>query len=1073
MNVKEILENLFSNKGIYQNINPKTKSGNIDMSNSVFAQKVKVDQYCLNIPGNKLTNMLLKGNNISIEDYNYKMGLGDSFIGVERPFPVTMMASRDELVDKLILNLKNINWIHIYGEIWSGKTHLLYLLSEKVFDYKWLSLDGLYDDNIIFHLKSSMQYVTNKFASNTQEILDNYVCSMSPKSVLFIDGIQTKHINSNEFLALLGALYRACINKDIKLITSGYSDFNNEMYNYISKGDFYSESIPGLSVEDIEELLDKYGAPKDKRFKQISKVLAVYSGVTPGLVVEAIKDTKYTDWEIDEKFWEKIFSSDIGSLEEILEELLVSKLSEEERILLFRISYVGHDFPENILSELAKIKPAINDFMKIKLQLYSRWIQRDNSLTKANKLYTSIAKKNLSADEKTKIDEIIVDYFNNLKSINQIDFINLTAHLINLGKFDDVGILYAQMLASMIEKKISTEQIPISEFWYELPLPSNMSTEVKILVRMQQVRYSAFFNKDTSLPLLDLVEIVNKTHTGGEYVLMLIVMSNTDNKVVSICIDTALKNNLWGECRKKLMNMLEGSVCWKYKNMDIFDLSILIYALSISSLGEMQVFSQHLIQCDPNEICRIVENNNNLLLSVAERVREDTNDYDIYDNILTNILEWAKANSLEVVATELIIAKMRLYSENLNDYDATLELYKSTLKVIKSNSSRHFIIDAMAKINVDNKNICNDKALITSAYESMGKSSRDQICDIYTCLNYMEYISEKNKKLEASERMLNIGRDLKNSKVELSIYYRVIGEYYINAYLCGELKLNFKGFYDYILDLLSSNFDLKKNLIVYITHMIGYIVPDVVSNSPPQKLEGGYIYTPPYRKMLMNINKSELVANLYSEIKESQSLLLISELAFYYQEKEIANTIVINLVSEGKLITDIASCIFYLSSFLSHILIKNCFFEQYFDLVTKFIEQNGTNQKVILRFISFIALYVIHDSNEKEMAFVDDKLIDLLCNYGCDEYTKKYFKEFGRILQTFKNEEGEYEILLWCGSRLEGTDKSNICGVINILMLATTKKERNQDLVLAVNSFLKELSLDDDVFVRNVVNEFN
>lgn len=39
-------------------------------------------------------------------------------------------------------------------------------------------------------------------------------------------------------------------------------------------------------------------------------------------------------------------------------------------------------------------------------------------------------------------------------------------------------------------------------------------------------------------------------------------------------------------------------------------------------------------------------------------------------------------------------------------------------------------------------------------------------------------------------------------------------------------------------------------------------------------------------------------------------------------------------------------------------------------------------------------------------------------------------------------------------------------------MFATTKKERNQDIILAVNSFLKILSLEDDVFVRNIMNKF-
>ena len=54
------------------------------------------------------------------------------------------------------------------------------------------------------------------------------------------------------------------------------------------------------------------------------------------------------------------------------------------------------------------------------------------------------------------------------------------------------------------------------------------------------------------------------------------------------------------------------------------------------------------------------------------------------------------------------------------------------------------------------------------------------------------------------------------------------------------------------------------------------------------------------------------------------------------------------------------------------------------------------------------------------MAFVESTFINLLCNYDGDILAKKYFYEFGEILEVSYNEDGDYKILTWCGDKIAG-----------------------------------------------------
>ncbi len=739
--------------------------------------------------------------------------------------------------------------------------------------------------------------------------------------------------------------------------------------------------------------------------------------------------------------------------------------------MLYRVSYVGHNIPNNIYSLLAKISPQIDDPDRIKLNLNNRWIQNDREIIIVDKLYKSIAEKKLSNVEKEKVHEIMVDHYKHLKQIDQLDFINLVSHLNYLDKQDDVGYIYTQALSSMIEQNIMDDHFGISKFWNELPLPNNMSSEIKVLVRMQQVRYLSLVQQDYIFALKDLIEIVNETNIGGEFILILMVLSKMDFTLCNMCMDVALNNNLWGESQNKLLELMNGSIIWEYEGMNIFDTAIIVYALSINTLEEMRVFVSHLIRCNKNDILRVIENNQNLFFCVWERVRKNSYDYIDYENILNSVLEWTD-DRLQIIAAQIYVIKMRISFDKSNDYYNTLQIYNEVIEKFTTVESRHILVDAISKINIESESVDKDFLLIEEAYITISYENKEFFDNIYTCLNYMEYIPNVDKKLIAAKQMLNLCKNADIDTGDITTCYKVEGEYFINAYLCGEFKNCFNEFYMFIMKLINDEFKLRRNFLVYMAHIIGYLVPDIISNKPPTKLENDEIYAPPARKMFINMNQSDELADLFSDLKVNQMLLLTAELAFYYNKKEIANTIIIKLVEEEKVYSENSSLVLCINGFLTFILLENGFYKQFIDLVYLYFLKRGTNEQITLRLIVYITLFTVDISKKKGQAYVDNDLIDTLSLYEGDDITKMYFKEFSKILKTFRDENGDFDILTWCGNKLKGTNKNNICGVINILMLAMLAKNRNKKVVQAVDELLNNCSMSDDVFVKKIINQF-
>ncbi len=248
--IEKSLKNIFEEA--FLSINELNDIEHIKLTN-VISKKIDESNYNIKCEIQDATKLIIneykKNFKNNIDDYQLMIINQDisEVHNFDRPLPLSRIAKRKDLVDQLISQLKQDNWIHLYGGIWSGKTQLLYLISERILDYKWIDLDSLDTNNIISNIKYIMQSLCKKVGNSSQEIIDNFVGIIPKKSIILIDGIQLKHINLKGFSALLGSLFQSCVDNDIKIISSGYCDIKIQMQDYIGNEHISSLNIPSLN----------------------------------------------------------------------------------------------------------------------------------------------------------------------------------------------------------------------------------------------------------------------------------------------------------------------------------------------------------------------------------------------------------------------------------------------------------------------------------------------------------------------------------------------------------------------------------------------------------------------------------------------------------------------------------------------------------------------------------------------------------------------------------------------------------------------------------------------------------
>lgn len=1053
--IKELFEKCFNE------INSDIKSLELQKAtNSIFVQN---DRNTMGIKDDiKDVKELIEG--VANSEYKKKLSVDNrkkimGFSIVDRSIKGSI---RKDEVTFILGKLKEMSWIHIWGEVWSGKTQFLKLISDRVYNYKYIDLDQFNSIYNIEELYIGMAEVCGCTNIEKEKIIDLFLLHGMSEGVLFIDGIHEAALN-DKIIELISLFSIKCNESKIKLITCGYSDISKSLRNYCDVTDCFIYRLPGLSEQEVTEIMFKNNMPQNTVDKKIAKFLSAGFGNIPALVMELIFELKEKRWVVDEDYFTDLLMAKSDNVEIQLERIIFSRILDENvRKLLYRIAGVGHDVPVKVLNEIGEIEPKIKELDKARYIITSRWGIEKEGMISLPRVFTKVANKYLTESEKEELHIILINFYKETKILDEIAVINLISHLSDLRLYNELGELYINVLASMMDQNIKDDPCYFATFWSSLKLPEEMSVSIKAMIRMAQVRYLAFADKKYVYQLDELLKIVDSNHECGQFLLMLMPLLNSnDFNSHNKCMKKCLELNLWDEVDNELKVEIDRSnmIEWAYPDMSVFDLFIMKYSMLVSNVQEFKIFVLQLKRTPLQKLQKLLANAENVPFVVLERVRINLTDHEKeeYKDSLISLRSWAKETELDVLYWKANISFLRYLFE-------TRKLYEDALKFFEKNKSDiegeryHEFVDAMAKLLYECRDKNVDKKLIRESYNSLPDISKEIFEDIYTCIMYMDIASLQENK-DASKRMLEYALQPDKIHMDFSIYARAKSEYYINAYMNGHLKDVIIEFSEFVFRLVQDiDIPKRKVIIPLLVSDVLYMVSDIVYQTPPITLPNGESYAVPKRGRYWIIQNEDKVESLFSEDNEPPLLLMLAQLLEYYGYVEIADDFCKNIFSSKEITKPILSNLFVFNSYLLLTLAKHkkwkiiCWFIEY--LNDRFISDNDIS--VPIKTLLIISAYLADISKSGDFNKINLEKICLLEILNVKNSWKRYFIEYCKIVKVFVYEEGDTDILLECANKISNTDLDLLRGAIYILMYTRTSKENK----IAIQEIIKKVSVD-------------
>ena len=271
---------------------------------------------------------------------------GDGFAPIQtfiNPIPkVQGAATRDSLVDDLVISVKKHRAIFLSGSTGLGKTHLASLISERI-EGEWLWAN--FRDSSpseIKHKLHSIYCALDNAPSSTGLILDD------------IDFKKTRQFE-NEIICLLFSATQA----GREVIVTGYTPPPKQLLRKIWLEDDAVWPIPYLQPDDISLMLKNYGLNKQENSEAYTALIQSTTLGHPQLVHARVHNYASNGWpKIDD-----VSFTHFQDIEEVREEIrnrLVWEVpTDTAKGLLYRISLLNCQFPRELAIEIGQLDPSI------------------------------------------------------------------------------------------------------------------------------------------------------------------------------------------------------------------------------------------------------------------------------------------------------------------------------------------------------------------------------------------------------------------------------------------------------------------------------------------------------------------------------------------------------------------------------------------------------------------------------------------------------------------------------------------------------------------------------------------
>lgn len=775
------------------------------------------------------------------------------------------LCARQTAISNIIEDSNVMDWLHVSGSAWSGKTTTASLIVQKLTKTLWI--DFSYGEPI--NTIKAFEYCFKNILSSEESytiIIDN------------LPEIHTGDVFLNVFCGLICNIKK----HGHKIISFGTGAISNYILSHISEQygiNINSVPLPDFSVDDVVELMELFKAPHYLMSDRTSEFFLALSGKKPAAIKIMLHYLKSSNWDINSDQFLNIFSLDIDELTHEIKNVVNTSIKDEKtRELLYRISLVGHEINCHELEIIANVEPAINLVGERLDSLKEVWVTGDNFI-KANGLLRSISSSNLNSTTKIAIHDKMADSILSKRVLDQIDISNVICHLMASKRVNEAGRIYILAMQSLCESNIEyNDSFLFAKMWHTMPLPNDMDDSIKATIRLLQIIYFTQCGENCNYFANGLIELSKRNEKLHELLIAggaLLMQKNHGiaMKLINASNEQGIPSQ-FDLIKETGLNPLESIIKLTFMTAKELDDISTWFTLVKSNLT--------------NDAIRVLEKSDdaNLFRHGFERARlgiipSKVNDFLL---LIEEIFDYALSCSWIYLASGCATTLIRLASENQHNYDKAKVLYE---KYCAQNDNHIFVANAkycMGLLAVDHKDY--SFALKCLCDASSSREGLDDLDKVFCCANcYIAF--SKSSMLSEAKAAINqaLALTITAKNIESELHEELLFKIHFERLICLYLSKDFGDSLDsleYINNYLINNpIEGNEHFISITCHCLTYIHGDLLRHDPPKQL-GDEEYTVPYCGIMLNQSNTEEFKKQINKPKVSMINIVSAQLLDHF-----------------------------------------------------------------------------------------------------------------------------------------------------------------------------------------------
>ena len=433
-------------------------------------------------------------------------------VPIDPPPPVQLLANRQASVSQLARLLETTPYCAMHGDVGSGKTQLIVLLSRHLGRGTiWVRMRQQTADQASLALDAAIAATSRVRPSPLFTAWYSKACrALGSQALIVLDDLP-RVLANDQLSTRLAILVKICDEQGLRIVSTSPYELPIALREQMGAL-VVPAKVPPFSDDEIEELFLAHGMPPGFNIRKFIPMLEAVTRRHPMLLAAAARYMASADWALDwgvlECFLKGVFAEELKPDTQRM--LLATMPDPSTRNLLYRLTLADLFFTKEQAVVIAAVEPALDRPVERFDGAVGLWIQREHASTYSLSPLLGNKGLDLSATTQRTIHMALADGILKKRVLGPVEVLKGFSHFARAGALQRAAALLLSALMDFNDLEETPDDWGLLALWTHVQMPTEIDLTVRLLLRAQQCVAFLRRGKDTEYLLNDFDKLLSQ-----------------------------------------------------------------------------------------------------------------------------------------------------------------------------------------------------------------------------------------------------------------------------------------------------------------------------------------------------------------------------------------------------------------------------------------------------------------------------------------------------------------------------------------------------------------------------------